>query len=67
MEDINRFVVVPPENTPSHINVAQIFTTHSRACSFAAQTRGRVLPAIDADALMAYQERERSVAPADEG
>ncbi len=58
VREINRFVVVPPEGTPTHIAVAHVFDNEREAHRFAKQSNGAVWPAIDTDALIEHQEGE---------
>lgn len=53
---INRWAVVPPDDVPSHLVHVEVFNSVVEAARFAEQTRGKVLGAIDVDALIEHQK-----------
>lgn len=57
-DEINRFAVLPAENTPAHIAVVKLYSARADAEAFARQVNGTVMVALDVDALINFQRRE---------
>ena len=55
-QQINRWAVLPSEDTPSHISQIRIFDSQTQAHSHAKVIMGRTQPCLDVDELIKHQQ-----------